>query len=588
MEARRDFLRLLAAAGAVGLLPTGRGVRAVRAAEADNLYQVPLFGSARILHTSDIHAQLLPVYFREPNVNIGLGAAGGKPPHLVGEAMLRHYQLAADSPLAYTANYLGMEELAARYGKTGGLAYLTTLARRLRADAGEQNTLHLDSGDLLQGSATALYSDSADMIAAANLLGIDALTGHWEFTLPESVLRQRLQEFNGVFLAHNVYATEEALFNDAEVYDDDSGHVFPPWRMFTIGGHSIVVIGQAFPYTPIANPRRFIPDWTFGVRRQELQALIEHLRGNEKPAAIILLSHNGTDLDKQMAADISGIDFILGGHTHDVLPQPIKVGQTVVLNGGCSGKFLGCLDLAFSGGKVSDFRYHLLPVLANYLPADTAMQELIEDSRVPYASRLDAVLATTDETLYRRGNFNGSMDQVIVDALRAHYDAEISLSPGFRWGPTVLAGEPILMRDLMNVTAITYPETYKRGMLGADLKAILEGVADNFVHPDPYYRQGGDMVRVGGIDYTLDFTAESGNRIHDLRLDNGKSIQPTKMYQVAGWATVNPSEGIPIWDVVAPYLRAQKTVSLDKINLPALRGVAGNEGIADYPSDLLT
>ena len=576
INGRRDFLQLLSVAAAAGMLP------AARAAETKRMYDVPNFGSARIVHTCDIHAQLLPNYFREPNVNLGFSESWGKPPHLVGEALLKYYGIPVGSPLAYAASYLGLEELAARYGKTGGLAHLTTLARQLRESFGAANTVHLDSGDLLHGSATALYTQGADMVAAANILGIDALTGHWEFTYPEDVLRMRLEEFNGDFLAQNIFVKEDSLFEGAAAFDEDRGHAFQPWQMRELGGRRLAVIGQAFPYTPIANPQRFIPHWTFGARREELQELVDHIRDREKPDAVILLSHNGTDLDQQMAADVRGINFILGGHTHDVLPRPIMVGQTAVINSGCSGKFLGCLDIAFNSGGVADFRYHLLPIFANFLSADERMNAHIKQSRAPYQEALSEVLTTTDETLYRRGNFNGSMDQVIVDALRSHYDAQIALSPGFRWGGSVLKGDVVTVEDVMNATAITYPETYLRQMRGEEIKAILEGVADNFLHANPYYRQGGDMVRTGGIDYTLNLAGESNRRITDMRLDAGEKIEADKLYTVAGWSTVNPSEGAPVWDIVITYLRAQKTLKIKKMNLPALQGVANNPGLADY------
>jgi sulfur-oxidizing protein SoxB len=551
------------------------------------LYDVATYGDVRLLHTCDIHAQLSPIYFREPHVNLGLHSARGKPPHLVGDAFLKYYNIASGSPLAHATTYLGMEELAARYGKAGGLAHLAHLIRQLRESYGTDKTMLLDSGDMWHGSATALYTMGADMVEAANLLGIDVITGHWEFTYPAETLRTRIKEFNGVFLAQNVFVKEDALFEGAEAYDEDSGLAFQPWVMRELGGRRIAVIGQAFPYTPIANPQRFIPDWTFGVRRTELQTQVEHIRANEKPDAVVLLSHNGADLDAQIAADVRGIDFILGGHTHDIFCQPRRIDNTMVFNSGCSGKFVGCLDIAFDSNGISDFHYHLLPVFANALPTDRTMAAHIETVRTPYAAALGEKLAIADETLYRRGNFNGTMDQVILDSLRSHYDAQIALSPGFRWGPSVLAGDAVRMEDVMNVTATTYPETYVREMHGEELKTILESVADNLYHPDPYYQQGGDMVRVGGMDYTLEPTSTFGTRIADMRLDSGKSIEANKRYTVAGWSTANPSDGPPMWEIMASYLRTQKTISVKKVNLPKLKGVANNSGIADYPKNLL-
>ena len=593
---RRDFLQALSVASVAGAAggcgPIFNLANPEKAMTGPgSLYEAPPFGDFRILHTADLHAQALPIHYREPSVNLGFGKARGKPPHVVGEAALAQYGVAPGGAMAHAISHLGFEELAQTYGKMGGLAHLATLAEKLRGEFGREKTMHLDSGDMLQGSAVALFEGGRDMIAAANLAGVDALTGHWEFTYPEADLRAALSEFRGKFLAQNVFATEEAQFDGAEVYDEESGRVFPPHMIKEAGGRRIAVLGQAFPFTPISNPRRFIPDWTFGLRVDEMRALVEKIRREEKPDLVILLSHNGTDLDLRMAADAPGIDFVLGGHTHDAIPVPQKVrnagGETWVLTAGCSGKFVGCLDVKFGRGR-KEFQYRLLPVFSDWLGEAVEMARMIAEFRAPYAAELDAVLCEAGETLHRRGNFNGGLDQVLVDALRAHYDAEIALSPGFRWGTTIAAGAAIRMEDVMSATAMTYPETYAREMSGGELRAILEDVADNMFHPDPYYRQGGDMVRVGGMDYELRPEAARGGRIGAMRLDNGEMISAERKCKVAGWSTTGEvSPGPPVWDVAAEYLRGRGVLRLDKINFPILRGAKGNPGLADYPPELL-
>jgi sulfur-oxidizing protein SoxB len=575
---RRDFLTFASATALAGGLP-----RIGRAADTASVYDLERFGNARILHMTDTHAQLLPVYFREPSVNLGIGAMQGRPPHLVGRAFLDRFGIKADSANAYAFTFLDFEKSAARFGKLGGFAHLKTLIDRLRADVGAGNAMLLDGGDLWQGSGLANAMQGADMVEAANLLGIEAMTGHWEFTFGEKALRANLERFKGEFLAQNVFLTEEAAFNDAKAYDAASGRVFKPATIKEIGGHRIAVIGQAFPYVPIAHPKRFTPDWTFGIRDDELQKLVNSLRGNDKVDAVVLLSHNGMDVDLKLASRVSGIDVILGGHTHDAVPQPIAVanagGTTLVTNAGSNGKFLGVLDLDLTKGKVSDARYQLLPVFSELLKPDAAMQALIEKLRAPQAAAYAEKIATADRLLYRRGNFNGSMDQLICDALRSEFDAEIALSPGFRWGTSVLPGQPVTMEEVFSETAVTYPETYIQTMTGGQIKDILEDVCDNLFNADPYYQQGGDMVRVGGMAYTCAPAEAVGQRISDLKLDNGRPIEAGKSYKVAGWASVNEQKGKPVWDVLAKYLRAGRTSDRRGSGV-TLKGVTDNPGIA--------
>jgi sulfur-oxidizing protein SoxB len=580
---RREFLTLVNVAALAGLAPS----RVFADSPRDDLYDLSHYGNVRLLHLTDTHAQLLPVYYREPNVNIGVGASRGRAPHLVGRHFLDHFGIGGGTRKAHAFTYLDFTAAAQRYGQLGGFAHLKTLIDRLRAQAGAGNSLLLDGGDLWQGSATAYWTRGRDMVDASNQLGVDIMTGHWEFTYREEEIRANIKAFKGEFLAQNVFLSEDAIFNGAPAYDTASGRVFKPYAVKPLGGKRIAVIGQAFPYTPIANPAYFIPDWRFGIRESELQTLVDHIRKSEKVDAIVLLSHNGMDVDLKLASRVTGIDVILGGHTHDAVPVPSVVanrsGKTLVTNAGTNGKFVAVLDLDVGSGGVRGFKYRLLPVFSNLIEPDRDMAAFIEKMRAPYAGKLNEKLAVADELLYRRGNFNGTMDQVICDALRSVLGADIAFSPGFRWGTTVLPGQAITMENVMAETAITYPETYVREMSGQQIKAIMEDVCDNLFNNDPYKQQGGDMVRVGGVDYTCDPTQAIQHRISDMRLDNGKPLDPDRQYKVVGWATVNSkAPGKPVWDVVAEYLRARKTVKLKKLNTPKLKGIGGNPGVEDY------
>jgi len=576
---RREVLKLLTAAALAGSVP-----RIGFAAEGDELYDIGRFGNARVLHMTDTHAQLAPVYFREPSVNLGIGTMAGKPPHLVGEAFLKHFGIAPKSRLAHAFTYLDFDEAAHRYGRLGGFAHLKTLIDRLRAEAGAGRSLLIDGGDLWQGSGLANIMQGEDMVDAANLLGIEAMTAHWEFTYGEDKLRANIKRFKGEFLAQNVFLTEEAAFDNKPAFNSASGRAFKPATIKEVGGFRIGAIGQALPYVPIAHPKRFTPDWTFGIREPELQKVVDGLRQTDKVDAVILLSHNGMDLDLKLASRVTGIDVVLGGHTHDAVPQPIAVtnagGKTLVTNGGSSGKFLGVLDLELAKGAVKDVRYHLLPVYAGLLKPDAAMQSFIDKANAPHQAAFGEKLAAAGELLYRRGNFNGTMDQLICDALRHELDAELALSPGFRWGNTMLPGEPITMGDVLSETAITYPEVYVQEMTGEQIKSVMEDICDNLFNPDPYYQQGGDMVRVGGMDYACAPAEKVGNRISDMTLDDGRKLEAARTYKVAGWASVNPQAGKPVWDVFANYLRGEKTAKPKKFNQVALKGVTNNPGIS--------
>jgi len=570
---RREFLQALAVASAGGMSLQSNFSHAQSA--ANKFYDLPKFGNVHFLHFTDCHAQLLPIYFREPNVNLGIGAQEGKPPHLVGEYLLKFYGVKPGTRDAHAFTYLDYASAAKTYGKVGGFAHLATLVKQIKAN--RPGALLLDGGDTWQGSGTALWTNGQDMVDACLAMGVDVMTPHWEMTLGEKRVMEIVEkDFRGKvsFVAQNI---KTADFGDA---------VFAPYAMKTMNGVQVAVVGQAFPYTPIANPRYFTPNWTFGIQEENMQKVVDEARA-KGAKVVVVLSHNGMDVDLKMASRVRGIDAIMGGHTHDGVPAPVKVknpgGVTLVTNAGSNGKFLGVLDFDVKGGKVSDFRYKLLPVFSNLLPADAGMSALIKKIRAPYESKLAEKLAVTDGLLYRRGNFNGSFDQVILDGLLKQKNAEISFSPGFRWGTSLLPGESITMEHLLDQTAITYPYTTVTNMSGEMIKTVLEDVADNLFNPDPYYQQGGDMVRVGGLQYTIDPAGGAGKRISEMRL-NGNLIEAGKTYKVAGWAPVSEEAknagGEAIWDLMARHLREVKTIKAVKLNEPVIKGVKGNPGMA--------
>jgi sulfur-oxidizing protein SoxB len=576
-------------AGAAGMLPTSI-FAAMR--QPSDLYEVPKFGNVSLLHITDTHAQLNPIYFREPNVNLGVGDALGKAPHVVGDSFLKHFGVEPGGIEAHAFTFLNFDDASQKFGRVGGFAHLKTLVDRIRSERGDGNSLLLDGGDTWQGSGTAYWTRGQDMVGACNLLGVDVMTGHWEFTYLDEEVIKNVGAFKGDFVAQNVAVRDEALFDyrfpDFDGFDEDAGLAFKPYIIKEVGGAKVAIIGQAFPYTPIANPQRFIPDWTFGIQDERMQEIVGKVREEESADLVVVISHNGMDVDLKMASRVTGIDVIFGGHTHDGMPAPTLVenasSKTLVTNAGSNGKFLGVMDLDVKDGKVRDFRYRLLPVFSNLLEPNAEMVKYIEEVRAPHKDKLEEQLATAEEALFRRGNFNGTFDQVICDALRKVNDAQISLSPGFRWGTSVLPGQTITMDNVMDQTCITYPQTYRREMKGSELKAILEDVCDNLFNPDPYVQQGGDMVRLGGLDYVCDPTESIGKRITDMTLEDGSKIEAEKSYLVAGWATVgSESPGEPIWETVATYLRDVKTIKIDKVNTPVLKNVAGNPGIAEYP-----
>ena len=579
---RREFMQILAVAGAAGFnLNAYAGTRGSdksyrnRKAPSD-YYDAPVHGNVSLLHYTDCHAQLMPVYFREPHINLGIGSMKGRPPHLVGEHFLKYYGIQPGGIDAHAYTYLDFAEAARVYGKVGGFAHLATLVKKIRSE--RPGALLLDGGDTWQGSATSLWTNAQDMVDAQKLLGVDMMCPHWEFTFGAERVKEIInKDFAGKieFLAQNVIDNE---------WGDD---VFKRYAIREINGVPVAVIGQAFPYTPVANPRYMIPDWSFGIRDDRMQETVDMAR-EAGAQVVVVVSHNGMDVDLKMASRVTGIDAIMGGHTHDAMPAPTVVknagGETLVINSGSNGKFLSVLDLDVRNGKVQGYKYHMLPVFSNLIEADKEMQAHIDKVRAPYKDKLEEKLAVSDDLLYRRGNFNGTFDQLICDALIEMTGADMAFSPGFRWGTTILPGDEITFEDLMTQTAITYPLVYADPMSGKLIKDIMEDVADNIFNEDPYYQQGGDMVRVGGLKYTMDPLARIGKRITDMEI-KGKKVEANKTYLVAGWASVgepvNAEQRRPIWDVVADYLRDKKTVRISELNAPRLKNVEGNPGLAD-------
>ena len=569
---RREFLQVLAVASASGMTIAHEDVLAAKPGAANRLYDVPKFGNVSFLHFTDCHAQLTPIYFREPSVNLGLGEAQGRPPHMVGEHLLKYFGIRPGTREAHAFTYLDFTRAAKTYGKVGGFAHLATLVKMLKAS--RPHALLCDGGDTWQGSATSLWTNAQDMVDACKLLGVNIMTPHWEFTFGAQRVKEIVEkDFKGHidFVAHNV---KTADFEEL---------VFEPYVIKEQNGIPVAVIGQAFPYTPIANPRWMVPDWTFGIRDDHLQKMVDEVRA-KGAKVVVVLSHNGMDVDIKMASRVRGVDAILGGHTHDGMPAPVIVknagGQTLVTNAGSNGKFLGVLDFDVRDGQVRGYQYRLLPVFSNLLPADAEMARFIGQVRAPYKAKLEEKLAVTEGLLYRRGNFNGTWDQLILDALMEVKGADAAFSPGVRWGTSLLPGDAITYERMMDQMAMTYPATTLNELTGAQIKEIMEDVADNLFNPDPYYQQGGDMVRVGGIQYTIDPTARMGQRIQNLTL-RGKPLEADKKYKVAGWASVQEGvTGTPIWDVVSAYLRDKKVIKPVKVNQPKIINVGGNPGIA--------
>jgi sulfur-oxidizing protein SoxB len=560
---RRDFARATAAAAlaAGGLAPLSKAAAQGRLDEAA-LLRFPATGNVTLIHVTDLHAQMRPLHFREPSVNIGVGEAAGRPPRVTGEAFLRHFGIAPGSAEAHALTSDAFVELARTYGRMGGLDRVARVIAAIRAERGESRCVLLDGGDTWQGGWTTLQSKGQDMIDVMRPWKVDAMVGHFEFTYGEDRVKEAVEGLGDTaFLAGNMVDTE---WREA---------VFDATKMVERGGVKIAIVGQAFPYTPIANPRWLIPNWSFGIQDDLVQRHVDKARADGADL-VVLLSHNGFDVDAKLAGRVRGIDVILGGHTHDALPGATRVGRTLILATGAHGKFVSRLDLDVQGREVKGFAYRLIPVFADAITPDAATSAAIARARAPHEAALSEQLGTTDALLFRRGNFNGTFDDLLLQAMLQERDAEIALSPGFRWGASLLPGEPITMEDVWQQTAITYPACYRLPMTGARLKEILEDVADNLFNPDPYLQQGGDMVRVGGMGYRIDVRQPIGRRVSGMTLlASGQPIDPSRTYTVAGWASVNEgTEGPPIWDVVARYVRTAGAVRLAPVSAVEVTG----------------
>jgi S-sulfosulfanyl-L-cysteine sulfohydrolase len=560
MLTRRDFMQVAAATAVMTARPGSLGAAMAKLTQ-ENLLEFDSTGQVTLLNFTDCHAQLVPLYFREPSVNLGVGAVNGLPPHLTGKDFLKHFELKGGTSAAYALTSDDFGTLAQQWGRIGGMDRMATLVKAIRAER-PTNTLLLDGGDTWQGSYTSLKTRGADMVRVMNAMGVDAMTGHWEFTYGAERVEELVGTLDFPFLAGNV---------KDKTWDED---IFEHTKMFERGGVKIAVIGQAFPYTPIANPRYMMPDWSFGIQEDKVQERVDAAR--EAGAELIVLnSHNGFDVDRKMASRVSGIDVILTGHTHDAIPTAIRVKDTLLIASGSHGKFLARLDLKVENKKVVDYRFKLIPVFSDVIAPDPDMAALIKEIRSPHAAEIDRVLGRTDSLLYRRGNLNGTFDDLICDALLKERDAQIALSPGFRWGATLLPGDEITADTLYTQTAITYPNVYRSEMTGAFIKEILEDVADNLFNPDPYLQQGGDMVRVGGMGYAIDIGQPIGKRISEMTLlASGEKIEPAKNYTVAGWASVNEgTEGPPVYELVAKYITDRKVIRLEQNRSIKVRGI---------------
>lgn len=551
MISRREFIQMGIAAGTlVGAGANWSRLAAQQALTQDDLLKFDPLGNVTLLHITDCHAQLVPVYFREPTVNIGVGDFAGLPPHVTGKAFLQKYDIDPGTSGAYALTDQDFAALAQTYGRVGGMDRLATMIKAIRAE--RPDALFFDGGDTWQGSLTSYRTQGEDMVRVMNALGTDAMTAHWEFTYGTDRVQELVEQLAFEFVAGNVVDTE---------WEEP---VFEATTTFERGGAKIAVIGQAFPYTPVANPRYMIPEWSFGIREALVQERVEEARADGADL-VVLLSHNGFDVDRKLASRVSGIDVVLTGHTHDALPAAVQVNKTLLIASGSHGKFLSRLDLDVRGGEMKGYRYKLMPVFSDVVAPDAEMSALISEIRAPYKAELETVLGRTESTLYRRGNLNGTFDDVICNALMEQRDAEIALSPGFRWGASLIPGQDITVEDVHNMTSITYPATYRTPMTGELLKTILEDVADNLFNADPYYQQGGDMVRVGGMGFTIDPSKDIGGRIGNMTLlKDGSPIDASREYMVAGWASVNEgTEGPPIWDVVADHIRAHGSVTAE-------------------------
>ncbi len=554
MISRRDFLQASMATTAIyGASGFGQWSRlaAQQSMTQDKLLEFETFGNVSLIHLTDIHGQMKPVYFREPEINLGVGDARGNVPHVTGAEFRKRYGIEDGSASAYALSYDDFSSLAKTYGKMGGLDRVATVINSIRA--ARPDALLLDGGDTWHGSYTTYHTQGQDMVNVMNALKPDAMTFHWEFTLGSERIQQLISEVPYASLGQNIF--------DAEW--DEPTELVEPYKFFERGGVKIAVIGQAFPYMPIANPGWMFPEYSFGIREDRMAEMVAEVRA-KGAELVVLLSHNGFDVDKKMALQVPGIDVILSGHTHDAVPEPVIAGDTIIIATGSNGKFVSRVDLDVRDGKMMGFRHKLIPVFADVIEADKDVAAVIDAQRAPYMDQLIEVIGQTDSLLYRRGNFAGTWDDLIAEALIEERDADISLSPGVRWGPSLLPGADITREDIFGVTSMSYGKAYRTEMTGEFLKIVLEDVGDNLFNPDPYLQQGGDMVRVGGMSFGFDISKKQGDRVSDMTLlKTGDPIDPSRTYTVAGWASVNEgTEGPQIWDLVEGYIKRKGTVTV--------------------------
>jgi len=555
MISRRDFLQATVAASAIyGASGVGNWAKlaAQQALTQDQLLNFDTFGNVTLIHITDIHAQMKPVYFREPEVNLGLGDVNGLPPHVTGADFLKMFNMKPGTPEAYALTYVDFTSLAKTYGRMGGIDRIATVVNAIRAD--RPDALLLDGGDTWHGSYTCLKTQGQDVVNLFNRLKPDAMTFHWEFTLGSDRVREIVDSLAFPAMGQNIYDNEW----------NEPSEDFVDYQFFERGGAKIAVIGQAFPYMPIANPGWMFPEYSFGIHEERMQEMVDEVRAAGADL-VVCLSHNGFDVDRKMASKVKGIDIILTGHTHDALPEPVLVGETMLIASGSNGKFVTRLDLDVRDGRLMGFRHKLIPIFSDVIAPEPEMTAALEAERAPFKAELEEVIGKTDSLLYRRGNFNGTWDDLICNALIDEREADIALSPGFRWGPSMMPNQDITREDLYNATAMSYPNSYRSEMSGEQIKIILEDVADNLFNPDPYYQQGGDMVRVGGMGYHIDVSKPQGSRLSNMTmLKTGEAIDPAKNYVVAGWASVREgTEGPAIFDVVENYIKRKGTVHVD-------------------------
>ncbi|RID92860.1 thiosulfohydrolase SoxB [Gemmobacter lutimaris] len=564
MITRREFLQASVAASAIyGLSGFGNWSKlaAQQALTQDQLLQFDDFGNVTLIHVTDIHAQLKPIFFREPEINLGVGDARGQVPHVTGTDFLKMFNIQPGAPEAYALTYEDFTALAKGYGRMGGMDRVATVVKAIRA--ARPDSILLDGGDTWHGSMTSFMTKGQDMVNVMNALGVDAMTSHWEWTYGTDRVKEIVEsQLKFPFLGANIFDQE---------WDEPA---FEPYKIFEKGGLRIAVIGQAFPYMPIANPGWMFPEYSFGIREERMQEVVDEVRA-EGVDLVVCLSHNGFDVDRKMISRVKGIDVILTGHTHDAVPEPVIVGDTILIASGSNGKFVSRIDLDVRDGRMMGFRHKLIPIFSDVITPDADMAALIDAERAPFKAQLEEKIGTTESLLYRRGNFNGSWDDLICDAVRSERDAQIALSPGVRWGTTLLPGDAITREDIHNVTSMTYGQCYRTEMTGETLKTVMEDVADNLFNTDPYYQQGGDMVRVGGLAYTIDVSKPIGSRISNLALtDTGEAIDAAKSYTVAGWASVNQdTEGPQIWDVIESHIRKIGTVRLEPNTSVTVTGI---------------